>query len=48
VKRLESLERIAASYRGVEKVLPIQAGREIRVVVHAGYVDDARMGDALR
>ncbi|MHB1225209.1 MAG: ribonuclease Y [Gemmatimonadaceae bacterium] len=43
VKRLEGLERIAASYRGVEKVYAIQAGREIRVVVTPEDVDDTRM-----
>jgi ribonucrease Y len=43
VKRLEGLERIAASYRGVEKVYAIQAGREIRVVVTPDDVDDVRM-----
>ncbi|NUQ22059.1 MAG: ribonuclease Y [Gemmatimonadaceae bacterium] len=42
VKRLEGLERIASSYRGVEKVYAIQAGREIRVVVTPDDVDDTR------
>jgi ribonuclease Y len=43
VKRLEGLERIASSYRGVEKVYAIQAGREIRIVVTPDDVDDVRM-----
>jgi ribonuclease Y len=43
VKRLEGLERIASSYRGVEKVFAIQAGREIRVLVQPDDVDDVRM-----
>jgi ribonuclease Y len=44
VKRLEGLEKIASSYKGVEKVFAIQAGREVRVVVTPDEVDDVRMG----
>jgi ribonuclease Y len=43
VKRLEGLERIASSYRGVDKVFAIQAGREIRILVTPDDVDDVRM-----
>ncbi len=43
VKRLEGLERIASSYKGVERVFAIQAGREIRVIVVPDDVDDIRM-----
>ncbi|MEK7251272.1 MAG: ribonuclease Y [Bacteroidota bacterium] len=45
-KRLEKLETFAQSFQGVEKTYAIQAGREIRVVVEPGKVDDA-MADQL-
>jgi ribonucrease Y len=40
VKRLERLEQIAMAQEGVEKVFAMQAGREIRVMVKPGDVDD--------
>ena len=41
VKRLEDLERIATSFKGVEKSFAIQAGREIRIVVNSESISDA-------
>jgi ribonuclease Y len=40
VKRLEQLEVIANSYQGVQKSFALQAGREIRIMVDAGKVND--------
>jgi ribonuclease Y len=40
IKRLESLEELAAAKPGVEKVYALQAGREIRVIVSPGDVND--------
>ena len=41
VKRLEDLEKIAESFKGVEKSFAIQAGREIRIVVNSSDVSDS-------
>jgi ribonucrease Y len=40
VKRLERLEHIALAQDGVERVFAMQAGRELRVMVKPGDVDD--------
>ena len=40
LKRLEKLEQMALSYRGVEKCYAIQAGREIRIIVKPEDVND--------
>jgi len=42
IKRLEKLESIADSFKGVEKAYAIQAGREIRVIVHPNMVNDTQ------
>jgi len=40
IKRLEKLETLAESYKGVEKSYAMQAGREIRIMVKPGEIDD--------
>ncbi len=45
IKRLEALESIANSFKGVEKSFAIQAGREIRIIVKPEEIDDL---DSLR
>jgi ribonuclease Y len=40
IKRLETLEKIAAEKKGVERVYALQAGREIRVMVQPTEIDD--------
>ncbi len=40
IRRLEALEEIAAQKPGVDKVYALQAGREIRVIVKPGEIDD--------
>ncbi|MDP3979988.1 MAG: ribonuclease Y [Chlamydiota bacterium] len=41
IHRLQDLENIACSFKGVEKSYAIQAGREVRVLVKPEDVDDA-------
>jgi ribonuclease Y len=43
IKRLERLEEIANSFKGVEKSFAVQAGREIRIVVKPEMVSDDDM-----
>ena len=40
VRRLEELERISNSFKGVEKSYAVQAGRELRIMVQAAQVSD--------
>jgi ribonuclease Y len=48
LKRLESLEKIADSFEGVEKSFAIQAGREIRVIVNTDRIDDLKAKEVAR
>lgn len=41
VKRLEDLERISTSFKGVDKAYAVQAGREVRIMVVNEQVNDA-------
>jgi ribonuclease Y len=40
IKRLEDLEGISNSFKGVENSYAIQAGRELRVIVESGSISD--------
>lgn len=41
IKRLQKLEDISSSFKGVEKSYAIQAGREVRIIVKPDRIDDA-------
>ncbi len=43
IKRLQKLEEVASSFKGVENSYAIQAGREIRIMVKPEIVNDERM-----
>ncbi len=43
IKRLQKLEEIAESFKGVEKSFAIQAGREVRIMVKPDEVNDDEM-----
>ena len=43
IKRLQKLEEVASSFKGVESSYAIQAGREIRIMVKPEMVKDERM-----
>ena len=43
IKRLQKLEEICNSYKGVDKSYAIQAGREVRIIVKPEEVDEANM-----
>lgn len=43
IKRLEKLEEICMSYKGVEKCYAVQAGREIRVMIQPDVISDEKM-----
>jgi ribonuclease Y len=43
IKRLEDLEGIAKSFKGVSNTYAIQAGRELRVIVESEHISDEEM-----
>ena len=48
IKRLEKLEEIANSFKGIEKSFAIQAGREIRIIVKPDEISEDEMVFTLR
>ena len=39
-KRLEDIEKISNSFKGVERSFAVQAGREVRIIVDPGQIPD--------
>ncbi len=48
IKRLETLEKIAEDFEGVDKAFAIQAGRELRIMVDHEKVSDSEARDMAR
>jgi ribonuclease Y len=42
INRLENLEKIGGSFPGVDRCFAVQAGRELRVVVHPDQINDTQ------
>jgi len=45
IKRLQKLEELADSFKGVAKAYAIQAGREVRIIVEHNLVDDSKSSE---
>lgn len=43
IKRIEKIEEITTSFKGVDKSFAIQAGREVRIIVNPDEISDAEM-----
>jgi len=43
IKRIEKIEEITTSFKGVDKSFAIQAGREVRIIVNPEDITDAEM-----
>lgn len=48
IRRLETLERIALSFEGVQKAYAIRAGKEVRVIVNPDKVSDLQVAKLAR
>ena len=48
LKRLDNLEKIASTFKGVDRCYAIQAGRELRILVDNSLVDDENLPSMAR